>query len=689
MKSAAKNFASKTWTTTLALLLVSATITPSAVADGGEVALDYSRAEVQRRSDARPERALPRELTIQRGTNSRPAPELHRDWEHLARDARKAASASAQHKVDHDGRPQVYHAGYYDGLHQALDDPRLGRRDRRDGFERGQRARDAHRQGEDIGYSEANHAAEASAKDAVVREFHDLRHEPRYTPSAPTPAFDAPPNPAREPQLRDVFHSLSCHTDTPFGALRKAPWGLYGQNGYGDLYDRRWWDPERAFGAWVRRQTSYWRALSNDEKEAFQRIFLHRFEREVERFYRQAADRAYGRGFDYGYDHGAEVSYEWNYRQGFHEGWSEALRESARRAFAHGWSDVYEERYRVYFDDWSTNPHPEVAELTLTEAGDDGVFEPGETIFLDYEIINYGGAAGSFTAVLAGAPLAAEATASATLPRRQSIRARWPLEAVIDARTRPRTHVELDFRLGDRYGQAATEQPVPLYVSYPLELDRRVALRAHDTLAGRAVVEVGVTNTSRRRVEGRVHLAGTVLAAPLAQRLGVLSAGSERRISFELVGLRPLDLLGGTVELNIAAKSRGRVHDDLAHRLPALAFDLGERDLVEFMEMLARRGSGRSADVRRAQDLMLRRLRLDWDAVAAAGGNAYKADLKGGGRSTALGDLVATYRDHRGTFQHREVFTALRSRIEALAKDAPGAHPFLRRSMKKLARQLG
>ena len=73
----------------------------------------------------------------------------------------------------------------------------------------------------------------------------------------------------------------------------------------------------------------------------------------------------------------------------------------------------------------------------------------------------------------------------------------------------------------------------------------------------------------------------------------------------------------------------------------------------------------------------------------AARGNPYRRDRKRAGAETALGGLVSVFRDHRASFAEPRVFTDLVPQIETLAADLPGAHPFLRSQMKKLARQLG
>ena len=56
--------------------------------------------------------------------------------------------------------------------------------------------------------------------------------------------------------------------------------------------------------------------------------------------------------------------------------------------------------------------------------------------------------------------------------------------------------------------------------------------------------------------------------------------------------------------------------------------------------------------------------------------------------TSALGELVYEVAAARRSIVDREVFRSLVPQIEALADTLPGAHPFLRRSMKRLAREL-
>lgn len=129
---------------------------------------------------------------------------------------------------------------------------------------------------------------------------------------------------------------------------------------------------------------------------------------------------------------------------------------------------------------------------------------------------------------------------------------------------------------------------------------------------------------------------------------------------------------------------RDRVEDRIVDRLPELAADLGNRDLLTYM---VTRRSASASEIARVQTLMLRRLEADWAIVAESRGNAYRDDLKRGTGQTALGDLVATYRGNRA-MRGSAFLGGLAPRIEQLSREMSGTHPFLRKSMRKLAREL-
>ena len=85
---------------------------------------------------------------------------------------------------------------------------------------------------------------------------------------------------------------------------------------------------------------------------------------------------------------------------------------------------------------------------------------------------------------------------------------------------------------------------------------------------------------------------------------------------------------------------------------------------------------------------MIRRLRVDWEAVARARGNAYKDDYRNGTTRTALGDLVRTYEEQGAGVARPDLWRSLANRIDELAETLPGVHPRLRKYVRKLAARL-
>ena len=94
-------------------------------------------------------------------------------------------------------------------------------------------------------------------------------------------------------------------------------------------------------------------------------------------------------------------------------------------------------------------------------------------------------------------------------------------------------------------------------------------------------------------------------------------------------------------------------------------------------------------DVTQARSLLMDRMRADWQRAIAMDGNPYKTDFEEGSASTALGELVRALDGSKGGFANRDVFNGAGSDIAALAEDLPGAHPMLRKWMRKLAKRVG
>jgi len=82
------------------------------------------------------------------------------------------------------------------------------------------------------------------------------------------------------------------------------------------------------------------------------------------------------------------------------------------------------------------------------------------------------------------------------------------------------------------------------------------------------------------------------------------------------------------------------------------------------------------------------RLQADWRAAAARNWNPYKFDYRHDGATTALGDLVRTYRLQDPAVRRHPVFAGLSNDVLNLAERLPGIHPFLRKYMRRLAREL-
>lgn len=663
------------------------------------IELRYERHERARRAVPRSEGrdSLPDGLRSPHEESHRRAarPDSHPDGHSAEGDGREAeiverAGAAAQwvweHHLYERGRAEYFEIGFYKGLRRAFRHPGLGSWDFQAGRDRGHHDHDALGEGLSLGRSRAEELAYERAFARAESQFRDLSREPQRQPVAEAPTFD--PHLVAvsigAPALREVFieFPIGRHVGDPLAVHLHSGWHIYECSSWRDLYDASWFEGAGHLRHWQSAVGSRLELTVQEHKRLEQAfaVALEDHRRRSERHLRAF----YERGFDRGWSYGAFVVQEWQYRQGYHHGFEDRLVEEAEAAYYRFFPALFADFYDQAFDSWDKSPRLEIVALELEDGDADGIFEPAEEVEILYAITNYGGVGTHSRLEVSGSALLEGLVLDVELPRRRQVGSESTLRARIDPRTAARTNSRVTLSV------AGVAREASLYVSYPFELDRRIDLLHASALEGTAEVALWVSNKSRRPMSGTVTLVrrdgapGDGGAPALETSIDDLPSGERRRFWFRLDGLHPLDLLGGEITLQAAVERRDRVEDRVVDRLPELAADLGNRDLLTYMVTLR---SASAAEIERIQTLVLRRLVVDWTIVVDSGGNAYRGDLKRRTRRTALGDLVATYRDHEAV-QGAELFTGLVPRIEELSREMPGTHPLLRKSMRKLAREL-
>jgi len=269
------------------------------------------------------------------------------------------------------------------------------------------------------------------------------------------------------------------------------------------------------------------------------------------------------------------------------------------------------------------------------------------------------------------------------LPPRSITRPDGSLSVRIAGHTPNRTRAELELALAESVRQLS------LRVSHPLQLRRGAWRVRRSNLDGEVTLEVDVENESTRAVDGRLELTTASLPGNIVARsLGTVQAGQVRRLALEVDGLDPLELLAGRVELDVALYGGPAIQDRYSYHIPDAARDLSNRDLLLFMVRLAQERREAGGRVATARELLMTRLRADWKAAVARNGNPYKLDYRHDGATTALGDLVQTYRSQDPAARNHPVFAGLSKDVLKLAERLPGIHPFLRKYLRRLAREL-
>ncbi|MCP4661551.1 MAG: hypothetical protein GY856_39625 [bacterium] len=348
----------------MVLLIASHLAAVLALASTGDpVELDYQRGPVQRPEASKPFRSLlPEVLRIGQPGGAAADPSARSDqpapYSASAQRIDQAAAEAAHELSESAGRRQAHRVGFFDGLHNAMQDRFLGRWDYHAGIDRGRGASEAQRSGAQIGYRAAHSTAEQTAFEQVTEQFFDLSGEARLEPQPVVPPFADTSIEVPRPRLEEVFrdHPLagdpaSDDVDSPLD-----PWQFYCSIDHHDFYDGRWTDPRYALDYWLQqhRDESSRRQLSPEEEAQFKQGFQAAYRRWIAHHSAAVVRRAYRDGFARGWSYGARINYEWSYRQGYYEGFSGTVRATAEKTYLQSYPRVFDERYHEYSYAWST-----------------------------------------------------------------------------------------------------------------------------------------------------------------------------------------------------------------------------------------------------------------------------------------------------------------------------------------------
>ena len=641
--------------------------------------------------------ALPQELAVAPAPAVQPARTAVPDIDAAAA---RAAEEMAREAVRTWGWREYWRTGFARGLSVALDDRRLGAADHDAGVLFGRSDPRVKPLGERLAWEEAEWVADNDAQDRVKERFMDLSREPRANPKdvamrsekrygPAVPEFAGPY--AVAPVLDDIFSSypptraagLTQEGRRAVDEWRVEPASLARPDREARSHDSKWRDPGVAFARWKDRQGrgSADRRWSPAEREQFRAAFFERFEYALRSMDARLLNEAWRTGFVDGWRYGAAIQSEWAYRQGYAEGFDAGVREAGTMAFPYAYERAYNQSYAKAFDTWSHLAYPGIGRVRLTDDNDDGVYEPGERVLLSVEVVNYGGGFGVFDLTASGKDVPQPATAAVRLVGRGRMPESQKLSVRVGEGVAPRTASALSVTVGDARYEA------PLWVSHPLEVLDGPKFDA-DRLEGRVTVSLSVQNTSRRDAAAVLRVDATTGAGEAKREdLGTISAGGSKRATVTLQGIHPLDLIGTESRWRVSIARGDQIDDTRELRMPPVATDLSNPDLMDFMIALAGTPSVSRSDVRDSRALMMQRLRADWERAASAVGNPYKRDYDREGSETVLGQLVRI-REAGRAYASPQVFDGMSGDVEALSDDLPGAHPLLRKWMKKLATRL-
>jgi hypothetical protein len=598
------------------------------------------------------------------------------------------ARAAAEDHIRRVGVQQYYRTGVWRGMRDALADPSIGVWDHRIGRQAGRLDPRARRNGREIGEQQAAELAEMLAADRVAEQFHQLHEKPVFDDRAPRAGLgpeSLPPVVA--PTLELILSELSFarfssrRLSAAFAGTDWTPGTLYGCDRFDRVYRGDWRDTTHAWNRWRERPTHRrwidgFRFAAN--RQWAERAFREHFNHELDRLWEPLLLHAWEEGFDEGFEFGAWARYEMAWREGFAIGSAEATERAAGKIFDDRFPLHYEDSYARTFDAWSSEPRIELDDIVFTDADDDGVFSPGEQLTAEVRLINYGGAAGETAVDLDGKSLQRSAFTRSRVAARSRAEDAFRMTATIDPAAAVRRDESLELGVGDRITD------LPFRVAWPLEFANPAAVLGLDPVAGTLDLEIPVTNISRRSRGAKLALEGFNVTQTVS--IDRLEAGATQTVRFSIDGLAGSRLLDGSSGFSWSLTAEGNEQDRRQQRLPNYATDLNSPWLTQYLEALASGPRPDPVELQRVHALAWQRLESDWRRAIRRKNNPYKRDLKKNDNLTEVGDWVR--RSQRGSGRS-EVWSGLGDLIVTRADTLPGAHPLLRKWLRKLAREIG
>jgi hypothetical protein len=461
------------------------------------------------------------------------------------------------------------------GFRTAVDDEALGAWDRDDGAQAGSEATQAWRTGQRFGTEMARDRAAEDAQEAVRETFRDLSVKPQPDPEpSQIPAPPRPPTSDVAVDSRDIpaFLDLMARlwaesgeggrVDPDLSWIERTPSAIYTMAANPEsLFAGAWSREIDAFGMWLRRGGNSWiydGLADGADRAAFRAAFDLAFGVRLDELFTSVLEPAYAGGYDAGWQLGAEVNAERFYALGYEDAYETELSSAVREAWYREYPGAYTRAYLVAFADWAEHPHPELVGVSIRDVGDDGVIEPGESIVVVLDIVNFGGVGGDVPIGIEGPAIKGIIESTIELGARGASMPPHAVEATIQPDTAPRSVSFVEVSVGSE------RSSLEMMVDHPLQFSRAGTRLVIDRERQSAVLEVTVRNHSRVAVHGVVELIPVAEGLePQVVDLGAIEPDSARSTVFSVTGLDPEVVADGSLPVELALMDGGRVVDRL------------------------------------------------------------------------------------------------------------------------------